>query len=94
MPDVGPKLHHEDLDAYEVAIEFLAFGAELIAQYPRGLSGMLPALPESCLAMIALSFTAWSVTFNITDFGRNVLTMGLKLRNIAFVPGLEREMAN
>jgi len=31
-----PKLHHENLDSYQTAIEFLALSAELLSQIPRG----------------------------------------------------------
>ncbi|MBI4820732.1 MAG: hypothetical protein HY791_30995, partial [Deltaproteobacteria bacterium] len=47
MPDIGPKLHHEDLDSYKAAIEFLAFAAELIAQYPRGFGSLSDQLKRA-----------------------------------------------
>jgi len=46
-----PKLHHEDLDAYRVAIEFLAVAATLLAQYPRGHAGIADQLRRAALSI-------------------------------------------
>jgi hypothetical protein len=36
MNDEYPRLHHENLDAYQAAIDFLALAAGLVDQFPRG----------------------------------------------------------
>lgn len=51
MNDSSPRLHHEDLDAYQAAIEFLALAAELINQYPRGYSSMIEQLKKASLSI-------------------------------------------
>ncbi len=46
-----PKLHHEDLDAYQAAIEFLAISARLVDQYPRGYASMADQLKRASLSI-------------------------------------------
>ena len=51
MHDDYPKLHHENLDAYQAAIEFLALAAELISQYPRGHGSMADQFKRASLSI-------------------------------------------
>jgi four helix bundle protein len=51
MADRYPKLHHEDLDAYKAAIEFLALAAGLIERYPRGYGPMADQLKRASLSI-------------------------------------------
>lgn len=46
-----PKLHHEDLDAYQASIEFLAIAAKLVDQYPRGYASMADQLKRASLSI-------------------------------------------
>jgi hypothetical protein len=41
MNDPQPRLHHEDLDAYQAAISFLALAAKLFDQFPRGYGALV-----------------------------------------------------
>ncbi len=45
------KLHHEDLDAYQAAIEFLAIAARLIDQFPRGYGSLADQLKRASLSI-------------------------------------------
>ena len=46
-----PKLHHEDLDAYRAAIEFLALAASLLEQAPRGYGPIADQLRRAALSI-------------------------------------------
>ena len=45
------RLHHEDLDAYQAAIEFLALSARLIDQFPRGYGSLAEQLKRASLSI-------------------------------------------
>ena len=45
------KLHHEDLDAYQAAIEFLALAAKLIDHFPRGYGSLADQLKRASLSI-------------------------------------------
>ena len=47
----SPRLHHEDLDVYQAAIEFLGLAAMLIDQYPRGSSSLSDQLKRASLSI-------------------------------------------
>jgi four helix bundle protein len=51
MTDNYPRLHHEDLDAYQAAIEFLAIAAQLVDQYPRGFASLADQLQRAALSI-------------------------------------------
>jgi len=46
-----PKLHHEDLDAYKAAIEFLALVANVLEKYPRGNGALADQLRRAALSI-------------------------------------------
>ena len=46
-----PKLHHEDLDAYQAAIQFLAIAAKLWDQYPRGYATLADQLKRASVSI-------------------------------------------
>lgn len=46
-----PKLHHEDLDAYKAAIEFLALAATLLDKYPRGYGSLVDQFKRAALSV-------------------------------------------
>ncbi len=46
-----PKLNHESLDAYQAAIEFLAFSVPLLDQIPRGYGSMADQLRRAALSI-------------------------------------------
>jgi len=48
---VGTRLHHEDLDVYRLAIEFLAFSESLLAHRPRGRSIVAAQLHRAALSI-------------------------------------------
>ena len=45
------KLSHEKLDAYQVAIEFFAFSAELLETFPKGHSALADQLRRGSLSI-------------------------------------------
>ena len=45
------KLHHEDLDAYQAAIEFLALVATVLDQYPRGYGSIAEQFKKASLSI-------------------------------------------
>ena len=45
------KLHHEDLDSYQAAIEFLVIAAYLIDKFPRGYASMADQLKRASLSI-------------------------------------------
>jgi four helix bundle protein len=51
MPSDSPRLHHEDLDVYQAAIEFLALAASVVDQYPKGYSSMTDQLKRASLSI-------------------------------------------
>jgi four helix bundle protein len=46
-----PKLNHENLDAYQAAIEFLALVARLLERFPRGYGPMADQLRRAALSI-------------------------------------------
>ena len=46
-----PKLHHEDLDSYQAAIQFLAVAAHLWDQYPRGYATLADQLKRASVSV-------------------------------------------
>jgi four helix bundle protein len=46
-----PKLNHENLDAYQAAIEFLALTARILEQFPRGYGPMADQLRRASLSI-------------------------------------------
>lgn len=46
-----PKLHHEDLDAYKAAIEFLALASQIAETFPRGYSSLSDQLRRASLSI-------------------------------------------
>ncbi len=46
-----PKLHHEDLDAYKAAIEFLALATTLVENFPRGHGALVDQLRRAALSI-------------------------------------------
>jgi four helix bundle protein len=46
-----PQLHHEQLDAYQASIEFLALTTTIIAQIPRGNAGLVDQLRRAALSI-------------------------------------------
>jgi len=51
MSDSAPRLHHEDLDAYQAAISFLALAARLFDQFPRGYGSVADQLKRASLSI-------------------------------------------
>jgi four helix bundle protein len=45
------KLHHEDLDSYQAAIEFLALTVRLMQHFPRGYSKVADQLRRAALSI-------------------------------------------
>jgi len=45
------KLHHEDLDAYQASIEFLALVARTIDRFPRGYGSLADQLKRAFLSI-------------------------------------------
>jgi len=46
-----PRLHHEDLDAYKAAIDFLALAASLNEGFPRGFGPLGDQLRRAALSI-------------------------------------------
>jgi len=46
-----PKLHHEQLDVYQAAIELLALAWAVVAQYPRGNAALADQLRRASLSV-------------------------------------------
>ena len=46
-----PKLHHEDLDAYKVKIEFLALSSQIAETFPTGYSSLSDQLRRASLSI-------------------------------------------
>ena len=46
-----PKLNHENLDAYQAAIEFLALVTRILEQFPRGYGPMAHQLRRAALSI-------------------------------------------
>ena len=46
-----PRLHHEDLDAYQASIEFLALATTVLAKYGRGHAGLADQLRRASLSI-------------------------------------------
>jgi four helix bundle protein len=51
MMNEAPKLHHEQLDAYKAAIEFLALATTILARYPKGKGTMKDQLRRASLSI-------------------------------------------
>ena len=51
MSSEYPKLHHEKLDVYAAAIEFLAIAVRLIEGFPRGNSSVAEQLRRASLSI-------------------------------------------
>ena len=51
MMNEAPKLHHEQLDAYKAAIEFLALATTILARYPKGKGAMRDQLRRASLSI-------------------------------------------
>jgi four helix bundle protein len=51
MNDSNPRLHHEDLDAYQAAISFLALAAKLFDQFPRGYGSIADQFKRAALSV-------------------------------------------
>ena len=51
MSDHDTKLHHEDLDSYQAAIEFLALSAGLFEAIPRGYAFLTDQLKRASLSI-------------------------------------------
>ena len=51
MNERYPKLHHEDLDVYRVAIEFFALAATIVDQYPRGHAAVAEQFKKASLSI-------------------------------------------
>jgi len=47
----APRLHHEDLDSYQAAIEFLALAMTIIASFPRGNGELADQLRRASLSI-------------------------------------------
>ena len=46
-----PMLHHEKLDVYQCAVQFLALSSQLAAQAPRGHSALVDQLKRAALSV-------------------------------------------
>ena len=46
-----PKLNHENLDAYQAAIEFLALATRILEHFPRGYGPMADQLRRAALSI-------------------------------------------
>jgi four helix bundle protein len=51
MNDSQPRLHHEDLDAYQAAVSFLALAAKLFDQLPRGYGSVADQFKRAALSV-------------------------------------------
>ena len=51
LPGHDTKLHHEDLDSYQAAIEFLALSAGLFEAIPRGYAFLTDQLKRASLSI-------------------------------------------
>ena len=51
MMNEAPKLHHEQLDAYKAAIEFLALATTILARYPKGKGTLKDQLRRASLSI-------------------------------------------
>ena len=51
MMNEAPKLHHEQLDAYKAAIEFLALATTILARYPKGKGALKDQLRRASLSI-------------------------------------------
>jgi four helix bundle protein len=47
----APKLHHEQLDCYQAAIEFLALATRVAEAFPRGYGGLTDQLRRASLSI-------------------------------------------
>ena len=65
----APKLHHEDLDAYQAAVKFLALAATLIAKCPRGYGSLADQLKRASLS-IPLNIAEGYGKRGVADRGR------------------------
>lgn len=52
MPRAIPRLAHEELDVYQVAIEFLAIAMQIISELPRGYATMASQLKDSSMSTV------------------------------------------
>lgn len=50
-PNANPKLHHEDLDSYQVSINFLALAFKIIENLPRGSSELAKQFRRAALSI-------------------------------------------
>ena len=46
-----PRLHHEQLDAYQAAVEFLGLAAQVAEGFPRGYGGLADQLRRASLSI-------------------------------------------
>jgi four helix bundle protein len=51
MTTIAPRLHHEELDAYQAAVEFLALATTVIAHFARGNAGLADQLRRASLSI-------------------------------------------
>ena len=51
MTDDSPRLHHEQLDCYQAAIELLALAAGLFDNFPRGYGTLVDQLRRASLSI-------------------------------------------
>lgn len=51
MTSPYPRLHHESLDSYKTAIEFLAVASTVLEQYPRGHALVADQLKRAALSI-------------------------------------------
>jgi len=51
MMNDAPKLHHEQLDAYKAAIEFLVLATTIVARYPKGKGTLKDQLRRASLSI-------------------------------------------
>jgi len=51
MTTTAPRLHHEELDSYQAAVEFLALATTVISHYPRGNAGLADQLRRASLSI-------------------------------------------
>ncbi len=51
MLNALPRLHHEDLDCYQAAIEFLALAATIASKFPRGYAPLADQLRRASISI-------------------------------------------
>ena len=51
MNEKPPKLHHEDLDVYQAAMQFLALASQSIERFPRGNGAMTEQFKRASLSI-------------------------------------------